>query len=203
LNRNFLWAGFVIMENNLKLQDYIILAESLAAEFAQSATERDIQGGTPKKERDRLRQSDLLKLIIPKEYGGIGANWITIFPIIREFAKVDSSLAHVFSYHQIGVIIPHIFGTKAQKEHYYKQTVHHNWFWCNALNPRDKNAIITSQENHFLLNGSKSFCSGSVDADILPLSAINPTTGELIIIVIPSQRNGVKIQADWDSMGQR
>ena len=197
--------GFQIMANNLKLEskDYIILAQSLAAEFAQTAIERDAQGGTPKQERDRLRQSNLLKLIIPKEYGGIGANWITIFKIIREFAKVDSSLAHVFSSHQIGVVIPHIFGTTKQKQHYYTQTAHHNWFWCNALNPRDKRAIITLQENHFLLNGSKSFCSGSVDSDILPLSAIDQTTGELIILVIPSNRTGVKINADWDSMGQR
>ncbi|MFO0171750.1 MAG: acyl-CoA dehydrogenase family protein, partial [Aphanizomenon sp.] len=101
------------MRNDLELaaKDYIILAQSLAGEFAQTAMERDAQGVTPKQERDSLRQSNLLKLIIPQEYGGIGANWITTFKIIREFAKVDSSLAHVFSCHQIGVVIPHIFGT--------------------------------------------------------------------------------------------
>ncbi|MTJ52688.1 monooxygenase [Anabaena sp. UHCC 0253] len=193
------------MGNNFELEskDYFILAQSLAEEFAQTAIERDAQGGTPKRERDRLRQSNLLKLIIPKEYGGIGANWITTFKIIREFAKVDSSLAHVFSYHQIGVVIPHIFGTTEQKQHYYQETAQHNWFWCNALNPRDKSATITTQENNFLLNGSKSFCSGSVDSDILPISAIEQTTGEVVILVIPSQRTGVKINADWDSMGQR
>lgn len=193
------------MGNDLELEvkDYIVLAQSLAAKFAQTAIGRDAQGGTPKQERDSLRQSNLLKLIIPKEYGGIGANWITTFQIVREFAKVDSSLAHVFSYHQIGVVIPHIFGTIEQKQYYYSETVNHNWFWCNALNPRDKRAVITAQENHFLLNGSKSFCSGSVDSDILPLSAIDQTTGELIILVIPSRRQGVKINTDWDSMGQR
>jgi alkylation response protein AidB-like acyl-CoA dehydrogenase len=142
-------------------------------------------------------------LIIPQEYGGIGANWITTFKIIREFAKVDSSLAHVFSCHQIGVVIPHIFGTIEQKQYYYSETVNHNWFWCNDLNPRDKRAVITAQENHFLLNGSKSFCSGCVDSDILPLSAIDQTTGELIILVIPSRRQGVKINTDWHNMGQR
>lgn len=183
--------------------DYINLAKSLAEEFAQTAVERDIQGGTPKRERDRLRESNLLKLIIPQKYGGIGANWITTFQIIREFAKVDSSLAHVFSYHQIGVVIPHIFGSKAQKEYYYTQTVENNWFWCNALNPLDQRAIITPQENHFLLNGSKRFCSGSVDSDILPLAAINQQTNQLTIIVIPSNREGVKINGDWDNFGQK
>jgi alkylation response protein AidB-like acyl-CoA dehydrogenase len=193
------------MRNDLELaaKDYIFLAQSLAGEFAQTAMERDAQGVTPKQERDSLRQSNLLKLIIPQEYGGIGANWITTFKIIREFAKVDSSLAHVFSCHQIGVVIPHIFGTIEQKQYYYSETVNHNWFWCNDLNPRDKRAVITAQENHFLLNGSKSFCSGCVDSDILPLSAIDQTTGELIILVIPSRRQGVKINTDWHNMGQR
>ena len=193
------------MRNNLELaaKDYIFLAQSLAGEFAQTAMERETQGVTPKQERDSLRQSNLLKLIIPQEYGGIGANWITTFKIIREFAKVDSSLAHVFSCHQIGVVIPHIFGTIEQKQYYYSETVNHNWFWCNDLNPRGKRAVITAQENHFLLNGSKSFCSGCVDSDILPLSAIDQTTGELIILVIPSRRQGVKINTDWHNMGQR
>jgi alkylation response protein AidB-like acyl-CoA dehydrogenase len=193
------------MRNDLELaaKDYIFLAQSLAGEFAQTAMERETQGVTPKQERDSLRQSNLLKLIIPQEYGGIGANWITTFKIIREFAKVDSSLAHVFSCHQIGVVIPHIFGTIEQKQYYYSETVNHNWFWCNDLNPRDKRAVITAQENHFLLNGSKSFCSGCVDSDILPLSAIDQTTGELIILVIPSRRQGVKINTDWHNMGQR
>lgn len=193
------------MRNDLELaaKDYIILAQSLAGEFAQTAMERETQGVTPKQERDSLRQSNLLKLIIPQEYGGIGANWITTFKIIREFAKVDSSLAHVFSCHQIGVVIPHIFGTIEQKQYYYSETVNHNWFWCNDLNPRGKRAVITAQENHFLLNGSKSFCSGCVDSDILPLSAIDQTTGELIILVIPSRRQGVKINTDWHNMGQR
>ncbi|AUB41865.1 Acyl-CoA dehydrogenase related to the alkylation response protein AidB [Nostoc flagelliforme CCNUN1] len=79
-------------------QNYLDLAKSLAKEFAQTAVERDAQGGTPKDERDRLRQSNLLKLIVPKEYGGLGQNWITVMQITREFAKVDSSIAHVFSY---------------------------------------------------------------------------------------------------------
>ncbi|MFN6219167.1 MAG: acyl-CoA dehydrogenase family protein, partial [Aphanizomenon sp.] len=45
--------------------------------------------------------------------------------------------------------------------------------------------------------------SGCVDSDILPLSAIDQTTGELIILVIPSRRQGVKINTDWHNMGQR
>ncbi len=51
------------------------IARRLAADFAENAAERDVAGGTPKAERDALRRSGLLSLIIPREYGGLGASW--------------------------------------------------------------------------------------------------------------------------------
>ncbi|MEH2350971.1 MAG: acyl-CoA dehydrogenase family protein [Nostoc sp.] len=184
-------------------QHYLDLAKSLAKEFAQTAVERDAQGGTPKHERDRLRQSNLLKLIIPTEYGGLGQSWITVLQITREFAKVDSSIAHVFSYHHLGVVIPHIFGSAEQKQRYYSETIDNNWFWCNALNPLDKRTTLIPENDYFRLNGIKSFCSGSQDSDILPIAAIHQETAELNILAIPTQRQGVTVHDDWDNMGQR
>jgi alkylation response protein AidB-like acyl-CoA dehydrogenase len=184
-------------------KDYLTLATSLAKEFAETAAERDAKGGTPKYERDRLRQSNLLKLIIPKEYGGVGETWITTLHITREFAKVDSSIAHVFSYHHLGVVVPHIFGSPEQKEQYYLETARNNWFWCNALNPLDKRTTLTPEPGHFGLNGIKSFCSGSKDSDILPITATNKDTDEFTVLAIPTQREGIVIQDDWDNMGQR
>ncbi|MEH2110879.1 acyl-CoA dehydrogenase family protein [Nostoc sp.] len=184
-------------------QNYLDLAKSLAKEFAQTAVERDAKGGTPKHERDRLRQSNLLKLIVPTEYGGLGQSWITVLQITREFAKVDSSIAHVFSYHHLGVVIPHIFGSAEQKQRYYSETIQNNWFWCNALNPLDKRATLTPENDYFRLNGIKSFCSGSQDSDILPIGAIHQETGELNILIIPTQRQGVTVHDDWDNIGQR
>ena len=74
-------------------------ARLLAAKFALTAVERDERGGTPKTERDALRQSSLLALSIPTQYGGLGARWSDTLAIVREFAKVDSSIAHVFGFH--------------------------------------------------------------------------------------------------------
>ena len=183
--------------------DYLAQADALAAKFAQTAIERDKAGGTPKAERDQIRASGLLNLVIPKQYGGLGESWITAMQITRRFAEVDSSIAHVFSYHHLGVIIPHIFGTLEQKEYYYLQTVQQNWFWCNALNPLDRRTTLTPEAEHFRLNGIKSFCSGSKDSDILPITAIHAATSDLLILTIPTQQVGILIQDDWDNMGQR
>jgi alkylation response protein AidB-like acyl-CoA dehydrogenase len=183
--------------------NYLEIAKSLAAEFAETAIERDKAGGTPKQERDRIRESGLLQLIIPEEYGGAGESWITAFQISREFAKVNSSIAHIYSYHHLGVVIPHIFGGGERKEQYYTETVRQNWFWCNALNPLDRRTFLTPEADHFRLNGIKSFCSGSKDSDILPITATHQETGDFLVLVIPTQREGIQIQDDWNNIGQR
>ena len=192
-----------LLPRKVLTEAYLTQADSLAAQFAQTAVERDKAGGTPKAERDRIRESGLLKLIIPEEYGGLGESWITTLKITRKFAEVDSSIAHVFSYHHLGVIIPHIFGSATQKENYYSQTIQQNWFWCNALNPLDRRATLTPEGDAFRLNGVKSFCSGSKDSDILPITAVHTETSELLILAIPTQQPGILIQDDWDNIGQR
>jgi alkylation response protein AidB-like acyl-CoA dehydrogenase len=177
--------------------------QQLITEFATTAIERDQAGGTPKHERDRIRESDLLKIAIPKAYGGWELPWNEVFRISREFAKVDSAIAHVFSYHHLGVTIPHIFGSEEQKEKFYIETASNNWFWCNALNPLDRRATLIKDGDIFRLNGIKSFCSGSKDSDILPITAVNVETSELTVLAIPTNREGVTIHDDWDNMGQR
>ncbi len=191
------------MEELSTSKDYLAVAISLAQEFATTAVERDKAGGTPKYERDRIRDSGLLHLIIPKQYGGIGESWILAMKIAREFAKVDASIAHVYSYHHLGLTIPHIFGSPAQKERFYVETVKRNWFWCNALNPLDRRTILVPDGENFRLHGKKSFCSGSKDSDMMPVTAVYPETSELIALAIPSQREGITIHDDWDNMGQR
>lgn len=62
--------------------------------------------------------------------------------------------------------------------------------------------MLTPRE-HFRLNGIKSFCSGSKDLDVLPITATNQDSGEFTILAIPTQREGILIHDDWDNMGQR
>jgi alkylation response protein AidB-like acyl-CoA dehydrogenase len=192
-----------LLSKETQKQDYIAQAKTLANEFAATAIERDQQGGTPKKERDRIRESGLLKLIIPKEFGGLGERWTTVLQITRQFAEVDSSIAHVFSYHHLGVVAPHVFGNRSQKETYYTRTAANNWFWCNALNPLDRRVTLTPDGNRFRLNGTKSFCSGSVDSDMIPVTAVQDGVPGLRIVVVPTRRDGVTVHQDWDNIGQR
>lgn len=178
-------------------------AKQLAEQFAQTAAERDKAGGNPKLERDLIRQSGLLGLSIPQQYGGQGANWKTIFQTIQSIAQVDSSLAHVYGFHHLLIATVQLFAQPQQYSSWFEHTAHNNLFWGNTLNPLDQRTKIQQlTENDFIFHGDKSFCSGSIDSDILLCSGFNDA-GKLLIAVIPTRREGVSFLGDWNNMGQR
>ncbi len=90
------------------------IARRLAADFAENAAERDVAGGTPKAERDALRRSGLLSLIIPREYGGLGASWSETLQTVRELARVDSSIAHVYGFQHLMLATVRLFSRPEQ-----------------------------------------------------------------------------------------
>ncbi|MGM9926865.1 MAG: acyl-CoA dehydrogenase family protein [Bacillus sp. (in: firmicutes)] len=183
--------------------DYMNIAISLANEFSRTAVERDKRGGTAKTERDLLRKSGLLSLIIPKAYGGLGGNWLSVLNVTRELAKKDGSLAHLFGYHSLCLASVQLFGTVEQTERAYKETAEKQLFWGNTFNPRDQSLRVQKRDNEFILSGKKNFCSGSSDSDVLLISANCHERVQPIFGVIPSNREGITIQDDWDSFGQR
>ncbi|WP_213880314.1 acyl-CoA dehydrogenase family protein [Pseudomonas sp. dw_358] len=179
-------------------------ARALSAEFARSAVERDQRGGTPKAERDALRDSGLLALSIPREYGGLGANWQQTFEVVSEFARADSSIAHVFGFHHLMLATVRLFGRPEQWQPWFEQTARNNWFWGNALNPLDTRTVVRSHGGWREFSGKKSFCSGARDSEMLIASASDELAGgKLVIAAIPSGRTGVTLHGDWENMGQR
>ncbi|RKG45345.1 MULTISPECIES: acyl-CoA dehydrogenase family protein [Acinetobacter] len=184
-------------------EDPLQIAQQLADEFAKTAAARDKQGGNPKHERDLIRQSGLLSLSIPREYGGQDAGWQQIFKTIQTIARVDSSLAHVYGFHHLLIATVQLFAQPEQYGAWFKQTAAKNLFWGNTLNPLDRRttAVKTAPEE-YVFQGDKSFCSGSIDSDILLCSGYNDA-GKLLIGVIPTAREGVSFLGDWNNMGQR
>jgi alkylation response protein AidB-like acyl-CoA dehydrogenase len=179
------------------------IADQLAAAFAQTAVERDKRGGTAKIERDLLRTSGLLDVTIPADFGGWGMEWSDTMKLIRVFARVDSSLAHLFGFQHLMLASVSLYGSRAQTEELFSETVRNKWFWGNALNPLDKRTNLAPKNGGYLINGRKSFCSGAVDSDMLIVSAIRSVDEKFMVAAIPSSRPGIRILDDWDAMGQR
>jgi alkylation response protein AidB-like acyl-CoA dehydrogenase len=194
-------TGLAFLQGDLALR-----AERIAAYLAESAVERDRAGGTAKRERDQFRSSGLLRAWIPVSYGGLGASWPEVLDIVRLVARVDSSLAHLFGFQHLILATLRLFGSPAQFEPLFRETAERELFWGNALNPLDKRTLLTAlttSADELSVSGQKSFCSGSVDADRLLVSATDAVSGRLVVFTLPSSRPGIRVFGDWNSFGQR
>ncbi|WP_199228813.1 acyl-CoA dehydrogenase family protein [Azospirillum sp. TSH100] len=182
--------------------------------LAETAVARDRAGGTAKAERDAIRRSGLLTLAIPAAYGGQGEGWPAILGAVRDLAQVDSSLAHIFAFHHLMVASILLYGNPTQRAGLLTATARRGLFWGNALNPLDRRTHLTQagegagelaedeEPQNWVLNGTKSFCSGASDSDLLLVSADGPD-GVLRVMVLPTDRAGIAVLDDWDAIGQR
>jgi alkylation response protein AidB-like acyl-CoA dehydrogenase len=190
-------------ESALQHSDPLEIAASLAAELAATAVERDAAGGHARHERQQIRASGLLTLSIPTDFGGQGAGWDTTLKVVRILARADSALAHVFAFHHLQLAGIELYGTQQQQRHLLHATVDDGLFWGNALNPLDRRLAATDAKGGFLLDGTKSFASGSVGSDWLTISAWHEPSGSSLIGVLPTGADGVDVRADWDAFGQK
>ncbi|RAM51893.1 MAG: monooxygenase [Hapalosiphonaceae cyanobacterium JJU2] len=184
-------------------KDWIAIASSVSADLTTTAVERDTKAGLPDVEIQLLRESGLLPLVVPKEYGGTGATWIEALKIVQELSKADGSIGQLYGNHLNLVALGHVSGTSEQKQRYYRQTAEHNLFWANAINTRDTRLKITPNGEHFRVNGIKSFGTGVAIADLRVFSALQDGVEVPWIFIIPQNRTGVVSNQDWDNIGQR
>jgi len=183
--------------------DPLATAAALAGRLAATANARDQAGGHPAQEREWIRASGLLTLSIPKEFGGQGAGWETVYQVIRILARADSALAHLLGFHYLQLAGLQLYGSAQQQRRFLGKTVTDHLFWGNALNPLDRRTTATEADYGFVLDGVKSFASGSVGADWLTVSAWHEASQTALIGILPARQEGLRVQPDWDAFGQR
>ncbi|GAB6930744.1 acyl-CoA dehydrogenase family protein [Paenibacillus sp. JCM 10914] len=187
-------------------KDFIYKAEELARYFEEDASERDKKGGTPKAQRDALRKSGLLNALIPQKWGGLGLPWSSVMTISRVLSTADSSLGHLFGYHNLAITYTLLGSDQNYAQRLLERSAANDWFWGNAANPLDQGLAIVQRnlpDEGFIANGSKSFASGSPDSDVLTLIWTDSDGERRYLANIPTAREGVRVHDDWDHIGQR
>jgi len=177
----------------------------LRAQLAATAIERDAQGGHAAPQRELIRSSGLLALTIDAQLGGLGGGVIELYAAVRQLAQVDSALAHVFGFHHLQLFGVQLYDGPAAELHgarHLRETAEQRLFWGNALNPADTRLLARRVDGGWRLVGVKGFCSGALGSDRLTLSATT-ADGGFLIGVVPTRREGVQVEHDWDAFGQR
>ncbi|UEP51062.1 acyl-CoA dehydrogenase family protein [Burkholderia ambifaria] len=169
-----------------------------------TAAARDRAGGHAADEKQWLADAGLLTLAVPREFGGQEAAWPALYDTIRQIARVDSALAHLVGFQILQIVSVDVWGSAAQRERYLRGTVEHRWWWGNAVNPLDTRLVATAtSDGGYRLDGVKGFCSGTRGSQRMTVSAHDPETGRTVFGVVPTDRDGITVNEDWDPIGQR
>lgn len=189
----------------MKLDDLHQLPDltHLLAELASTAAQRDQQGGHAAHEKAAIARAGLLPLVIPPQYGGVGASWTDAFAAVRSIAAVDSSLGHLLAFQYLQTATVYLYASDAQRERFLRPTAELGWWWGNAVNPLDHRLHARRSGSGWVLDGEKGFCSGTLGSNMMVVSAHDESTGKPVIAVVPTARYGITVRDDWHPIGQR
>ncbi|MFN3007448.1 acyl-CoA dehydrogenase family protein [Mycolicibacterium wolinskyi] len=184
--------------------------EALLTYLDAGVVERDEADRHPFEEFEAIRAARLGALRLPAAAGGGGATLTQLFQTVIALGEADPNVAHSVRNHfnftegllrQNGgsdsrwldeIRAGKLFGTSTT-ELSGKQAGRRN---------REFETTILDGPDGLRLTGTKFYSTGNLYADYLVVSATGPD-GNPVRVVVPSDREGVSLERDWDGIGQR
>ncbi|NYD67628.1 acyl-CoA dehydrogenase family protein [Agromyces atrinae] len=192
--------------SDAELDHWRTVAERVAATLGEDALERDRRGDDPTVELDLLRESGLVDLLHPAEFGGGGGHWQSALLAVRILSRTDASVAQVLAYHYINSSNIGFAAPEADRADWYRRTTADHWLWGDSVNPVDPDLLLTPADGGFRLNGRKRFSTGASSGDVVLAAARiegGDRDGETVFVVLDHDRAGIHYLGDWDALGQR
>ncbi|WP_078394728.1 acyl-CoA dehydrogenase family protein [Shouchella patagoniensis] len=150
------------------------------------------------------KEFGVTSLMIPKEYGGKGANALDGIYIQRWIGSKSPSLAVSLMMHQFSVASL-IEAAKRQPslQVVLKEIASNNLLLASAFAEGIENNLYTplvtarETEGGIVVNGTKKPCTNSRTMDLLTAS-VSLANGELAVITIPADTEGIRVNDFWD-----
>ncbi|MER7394284.1 acyl-CoA dehydrogenase family protein [Streptomyces sp. NPDC000151] len=182
------------------------LYAALAADAAHLEASREL----PYKSVELVRRSGLGALRVPARHGGRGGTFADLFRIVIDLAAADSNVAQALRPH-FGFVEQLISqGGDAERERWFPAVVAGALIGNAAsergtAHPGDIETRLTrspDEDDAYRLNGTKFYSTGSLFADHVLVTALDEDD-QRVRVLLPSDREGLRLLDDWDSMGQR
>ncbi|BAH50396.1 acyl-CoA dehydrogenase family protein [Rhodococcus opacus] len=182
---------------------WITRAREVSAILARDAVARDRAGGAPFEEVRLLKDSGLVTLLGPTEFGGAGQRWETAYQVVREIARGDGSIGQLLGYHYLWAWAVRLVGTEPQIGAVEELYTSNRFLFGGAVNPRDTDLTIVDRGDTLVYNGVKSFSTGGRATDLTVLEGIIEGTATHVFAIVPTAQDGIVFRGDWDNLGQR
>jgi len=164
---------------DFQLSDEHRLVQATAREFATKeilprAAELDRTGRYPNDIIHKAAALGFLGISVPEEYGGAGIDLIGNVLIQEELARASAGVQTIITVNNTLVCEPILrYGTASQKQRYLRSLASGKWLGCYGLTEpssgSDAMALKTTARlagEDWILNGTKSFVTNAVEADV-------------------------------------
>ncbi|GAA3030711.1 acyl-CoA dehydrogenase family protein [Streptomyces glomeratus] len=182
---------------------WLRVARETADDLATDAAAREQAGKAPFDEVSRLREAGLLTLLIPAESGGGGADWPTAYAVVREIAAADGAIGQLLGCHYFLSWSTRFLAEPSHAARLERRYAAEQWCWGGGLARQESPLALTRAGGGHVLNGRQSYSTGVLVADRLAVCAVRADTGEPLAVVVDPAEQGVGIDGDADTFGQR
>ncbi|OPX08604.1 SfnB family sulfur acquisition oxidoreductase [Mycobacterium sp. AT1] len=197
--------------------DAVALARRLSVEFGADASARDSERALPHDQVRALKESGLLALTVPEEFGGVDAPFEVVSEVFRSVAEADPSLAQIPHSHFTFLEAVRLKGTPSQQSFFYG-VVRGGGLLANAQSERgphpidvDSTTLTKAESGDYVLAGRKFYSTGALFADwVIVRASVADGSGDAptsstpkALAFVPRDAPGLQIVDDWDGMGQR
>ncbi len=195
--------------------------------FAERAFEIDREARFPTENYVDLKTADLLSICVPKENGGLGADYKTYMLTASEIGRYCGATALTWNMHVCSCLwsgdlangVEMDSGLRSEHEarraQHYARIVDNGAIYSQPFSEggggaAGQSAFSTSAkkvDGGWLINGRKIFASLSGHANyygILCSEAVdNASQKDTLYIAVPADAEGVTVSGDWDPLGMR
>lgn len=197
--------------------------------FAPRAAQWDREASFPFANYEDLREAGFLRLCVPKDHGGLGADYPTYMMVAAEIGRFCGATAltwnmHICSTMWTGVLADGIAMTETQRaEHAARRELHFQRIVDSGAlyaQPFSEGSAAAAGRAPFgttakkvdggwLINGRKIFASLSGAADYYGILCTEDVEGkdpdprDTMYISVPGTSEGLTISGDWDPLGMR
>ena len=188
--------------------------EFVEREIAPHAARLDATGEFPHDNLRKMAEMGLMGLLVPPEYGGIGASALEYVLALEEVARGCASTAVILSVHNSLVCYPlWRFGTPEQRERYLRRLARGEMLGAFALTEPEAGSDAASirtrarrEGDSYVLNGTKIFITSGDVADIVLLFAtLDPGLGSrgITAFLLEKGTPGLRVGKKEDKLGLR
>ncbi len=147
--------------------------------------EMDEKGIFPAEIIREIGKSDLFRLFIPSEYGGMGTGIFEVCLATEELSRGDLSVATTYAASGLGFIPILLMGSEEQKKKYLPQLASGEKLAAFGLTEPDAGSDVSSirtravlDGQYYILNGTKQWITNGGEADIYTIFAMtDPAKG--------------------------